>query len=375
MWIRYNPALKYYEYSNNNGSTWAQLPMSAASITEGSIPLPPNVAYTNINNSFSVNQSIVSSDPTLYLVDTAQAAGYRHFRLINSGQYFYIQSTDEVGNGVAYLRMSRGGHFVVADRLSVGTTVPPPNPGDLVIARNNNSNSGAIYFGSNPAGGAYLFRGTDGNYILSGGALTVNGTITVSGNVFTANGYIYPAPITSPNVVQGNWYLASHSSYGLYTNTGLYLVDYLWCLAIESRAHIRATTGLYDYARANPIGWWTAYTPYTTGSHGPWTPVTLQCAYMFIGKTCFFKYNIESSSTTTENTYLLISIPIASSVYSYHMAQCRIDFPGYGQLAGLAYIPPGGGYIYIQRPVSEGNIVAYPGGGLYVRGEIFYQID
>lgn len=365
MWIRYNPALKYYEYSNNNGSTWAQLPMSAASITEGSIPLPPNVAYTNINNNFSVDQSIVSSDPILYLVDTAQAAGYRHFRLINSEQNLYIQATDEVGSSVAYLRMSRGGQFVVGDRLSVGTQLAPPNSGDLVIARNNNSNSGALYFGSNPAGGAYLFRATDGNYVLAGGAFTVNGTINVGGNIFTTNGYIYPAPVTSPGVGQGSWYLGSHSSYGLYSNTGLYLVSNVWCESAVASNYVVAGLGVRDYNRSTPIGVWITHSPSITPNAGTLSTGALTCQYMFVGKTMFFRLMMTSWGHSGGATEFLVSLPFSiASGGTYQVANaCNWYNAGTGNWdVGMIFGYAGESVIRINRtgtaafPATAGSL-------------------
>ena len=64
------------------------------------------------------------------------------------------------------------------------------------------------------------------------GLFTCAGSIGTPTNTWRSNihpsGYVYPAAITNPGVVQSSWYLGSHSSYGLYCNTGLYVVGDVW---------------------------------------------------------------------------------------------------------------------------------------------------
>jgi hypothetical protein len=77
-----------------------------------------------------------------------------------------------------------------------------------------------------------------GNVII--GANLVLTTGNVVGNVITSGGYIYPANINNSGAAQGSFYLASHDSYGLYTNTGLYTVGNLW-----SAGYTQAIGGFY----------------------------------------------------------------------------------------------------------------------------------
>ena len=54
------------------------------------------------------------------------------------------------------------------------------------------------------------------------------GTITSSGSIQSAS-VVYPGRVDiSGGQTQGNWYLGSHGSYGLYSNAGLYLTGGLW---------------------------------------------------------------------------------------------------------------------------------------------------
>ena len=57
MHIRYNETLKYYEYSNTGTDTgpWTKLDLSAHA---GAIP--PNIAFTNVANQFTVRQQLIN---------------------------------------------------------------------------------------------------------------------------------------------------------------------------------------------------------------------------------------------------------------------------------------------------------------------------
>lgn len=138
MWIRYNPALKYYEYSNNNGASWAQLPMSAASITEGNIGSDPIyvgpdtpaanyemwydtddptislVAMKNQANVFTDDQIIQCASPGLRLNDPAGAVDQKNFTIRCIGQNLYFFTVSDAGSGINQpLLLKREGDIVV----------------------------------------------------------------------------------------------------------------------------------------------------------------------------------------------------------------------------------------------------------------------
>ena len=61
MWERYNQTTHIFEKSVDNGGSWTPLGLSAAIITEGTFPsgrLPANVAYKDVDNNFTVAQSV-----------------------------------------------------------------------------------------------------------------------------------------------------------------------------------------------------------------------------------------------------------------------------------------------------------------------------
>jgi hypothetical protein len=64
----------------------------------------------------------------------------------------------------------------------------------------------------------------------SGGTYT-NTTFECRAGHLRCGYWFYPGPLTNPGVIQTSWYLGSHSSYGLYSNTGLYIEGSLWTAA------------------------------------------------------------------------------------------------------------------------------------------------
>jgi hypothetical protein len=77
MHIRYNETLKQYEYSTtgNDQGPWTKLDLSSHSS-----PVPPNIAFTNVKNAWSIDQTLLTytkikgQNSILYFEET-QAAG------------------------------------------------------------------------------------------------------------------------------------------------------------------------------------------------------------------------------------------------------------------------------------------------------------
>jgi hypothetical protein len=76
MWQRWNGTSHVFEKSDDNGSSWAPLPLSALTITEGTLPaarLPSTVAMRDASNMFTAGPQILNPS----VVGTA----YHHLRV------------------------------------------------------------------------------------------------------------------------------------------------------------------------------------------------------------------------------------------------------------------------------------------------------
>ena len=155
--IRWNPTTHIYELSTNDGVSFAPLPLNASILNEGtintarlpSIPsgnLPANVAYKDINNLFTTNQTVTgnidSTSPTtgignvfngndplylkgatytrLHLVDTAAAAGSRNWQILNYlTDLIFATASDDAGQTWSpNFKLSRNGNALAVGALS-----------------------------------------------------------------------------------------------------------------------------------------------------------------------------------------------------------------------------------------------------------------
>jgi len=138
------------------------------------------------------------------------------------------------------------------------------------------------------------------------GSLAVGPRITVAGDILT-NGPVYPGRFDTSWTQQGSWYLASHGSYGLYSNTGLYVESNIWANALLSRL------GVYEHNRAVPMGEWINI-PYNAANfncnNGPWSTTAVSVPinhYTLIGKTCIWSFVI--GGTVTAGATLVHMLP------------------------------------------------------------------
>ena len=124
----------------------------------------------------------------------------------------------------------QGGVTITGGVLSTGRILTPAGANlhlDAAIGMATYINyfaGNAVYF-CNGANGATASMTAAG--ALTVVTLTVNGSATMTGTLQTGNP-IYPGAVTAANTIQGSWYLAGHSSYGLYTNTGFYIEGQIW---------------------------------------------------------------------------------------------------------------------------------------------------
>jgi len=219
------------------------------------------------------------------------------------------------------------------------------------------TSGGDLNYYTAPAGNppAYTVRLT---LQASNGELSNSGPLKVATNI-SSGYYLYPGAVTAPGTYQTSWYLGAHSSYGLYTNTGLYVEGGLWPSYIEARAHIRAAAGLYDYARGTAIGGWIAYAAGAWGE-STFTQGGTDAVYMLIGNTCFVKYEV-NATLHAAMTYVYVYLPVTVAR--------RMDAIGFAQgpFTGTVhcYTPAGGNYVVMHRATTHPYDLSYFQAGAY----------
>jgi hypothetical protein len=130
-----------------------------------------------------------------------------------------------------------------------------------------------------------------------------------------AGGYVYPGSFSGLSAYQSSFYLASHSTYGLYTNAGMH-----------------AVSGYYERSRTTPMGEWAAYTP-------TWTNLnvnngTVTARYTQIGKTVFVSIVVVFGSTTSVFGSVSVSLPVSNIAGSVQANGWNYYFDSSG---GVAY--------------------------------------
>ena len=115
MWQRWNSTSHIFEKSDDNGLHWSPLPLNAATINEGTIPLPSNVALKDQSNIFNQSQWITrSGTPSIFINDTGQAADQRVGRMTMAGGGIYLQCiNDAVTAASGQLILTRAGHTII----------------------------------------------------------------------------------------------------------------------------------------------------------------------------------------------------------------------------------------------------------------------
>jgi len=291
----------------------------------GSGTLPANVAYIDVSNIFSVRQTITGGLTGAYNVAPLE-----------------VQMA-------ANPRISFHWPGVVASQIGMDST-------------------GTIRTFDNPGTGYEKFAA--GNTTIYG-TLNTSGRITVAADLITS-APIYPGRLDTGWTQQGSWYIASHGSYGLYTNTGLYTESAVLCHYVEGRAHIRAAGGLYDLARGTPIGDWIAV-PYAaanyTADNGVWNVSAANViyhSYTLIGHTMTINFHIINSSVNFNPGELRIAMPAGYT----SVGQVSNSLWWVNSSIGTNTVTTMGSYLSLGRGQSWTNQSS-----IQVRGSITFQIN
>jgi hypothetical protein len=142
QWIRWNNSTHIFEYSTDNGTSFAPLPLNASILTEGSIPdsrLSPNIVIENGPNVFTdpLSISIENANPLIQFKETDAAVDGRVWRHSVNAGIFAIQSLTDALTSTNLFTLNR---FGLANFLA-GVDVGSGQQSDGKIRARNAGNS------------------------------------------------------------------------------------------------------------------------------------------------------------------------------------------------------------------------------------------
>lgn len=259
MFIRYNEVAKYYEYDTSGGAgvgPWLILPLDYLQIYNppiipAPVPIPPNIAFTDVINNFMKPQWIhgLANNPgqgaMLILYESTQPVDKRLFRFINTGQFLYLQGTnDAVSSSEGYMSLSRKGQIYVDAGVKFAT-IQVPDAGPNVLDDYEEGNWVPYLFGAaGGQGAAYSQQG--GQYRKVGNVVTAWFDVTIQTWNWT--------PDTNPVLIGGfpfvgaDVYSVGHFDYFILATTSLVSALQLHCPgpAAVDYAYIIKTTGTHN---------------------------------------------------------------------------------------------------------------------------------
>jgi hypothetical protein len=272
-WMRWNETTHIFEYSTNDGVSYIPLPLNASILNEGTVSpgvLPTtggahliltdgSAGKTHLQSvantaSFLKNLSTPNAGASWVQDDPSQCGTMLH-QSAAGGWYFYYSPPGGTIVNVATISTA-GGLNCSAAIVGGPNGQPSIKIGGATAAFPAWRNTGAVAEcvladASNWASlKALNFSSIGSGNVLADltitGATNFGGGISISAGNLTCAGYIQNTGVMYPGRIdatgsQGSWYLASHGSYGLYSNTGLYLGLGLTCAGVTCSAAISCT--------------------------------------------------------------------------------------------------------------------------------------
>ena len=329
-------------------------------------------------NAVTMKSNVVITGPNagdiavrLKLWDMSQPADKKKWEMYNYSQFFNILALNDAENAVdANFLFRREGSLVLGSLLTNKSMVRVEGPRDPVptgatgLGTEIFTQGGNSYFHSyNISTGQYgpcQYYGIS-HYMNAG--LTVAGDFRATGsigcdtnqwrsNLHNAGGYMYPGQITAGGAIQSSWFLGSHSSYGLYSNTGLYIEGAYWTPAyIQPAQGVRLPTNYGASVDPNILD---AY------QEGNWSPTSAaqsgqgiglsvnNAVYTKIGRVVHVSCMIQITSVAGTGIMYLYGLPWAAAVDTGLTALINNVKAGYtGSIDAWPYVPAGANYVAI----------------------------
>jgi hypothetical protein len=343
---------KFYKYV----TSWVEIGGGAA--------LPGNIAYTDVANIFTQDQTITKTRPTLVLAPGSVGKGRvfgattNHIAVTNNLVYDGAWKADDVALAGIALELSAGYafnffHSPVSANPRTLNNIAIINSGGLTLNQRelNLSGTGTAYTGApleiqtvNTPRVAFHWPGVIASQIGMGS----DGIIRTFNNPGTAYEKFAALDIDAKGAM---WSRAAFRQ-GLDPANGTGIATWF----VESSNHLRAASGLYDYARGNPIGNWIAWTPVVVNDAGTGlTYGTLSCKYMLVGKTLFWQIYCDNITNSADSTYIRFTVPVAiQDGWTMH-SMTRVYWSFQGHQVGYAYPTSANGTINVGRTTDGFN--------------------
>jgi hypothetical protein len=210
-WMRWNETSHIFEYSTNDGVSYIPLPLNASILNEGTVP-PAQLPATS-------GSEIILTDGSpgkLHLLAQGNTSSLlRNLKLVSGS---WIQDDPSQSGAMVHLPAA-GGMFYYQSP-----------PGGTIVSPFNVSGAGALSCAGITCTTVTASAGMSCTTLTTTGQTNLGNTL-ITGNMQNT-GYVYPGRVDTPGAAQGSWILAGHGSYGIYCNTGFYVVGNVWCAGL-----------------------------------------------------------------------------------------------------------------------------------------------
>ena len=311
QWIRWNSTTHIFEYSTNNGSSYAALPLDASVINEGTLDdarLSANVPLLNAANIFTnaAALSIQNANPYVEFKETDQGADLKFWRAGAQGALFNLDKLTDALVSTNLIAIDRNGYVTVSAQAAGGHAFNGNFNGDLASTIRNSSAGAAA------RGIAYL--GNDSS--------ATRASIILHSSGFTTSGVSIADGLLIQNAGAGGIGIsAGHASGVVNIYTAGSGVSKATFNTIGDLVLNNANGGIYEHGRSTKLGETIGVT-YASGnftaSAGTWTVDSgdqAQYRYSLVGKIMTIWVSLTTTSTSAGfGAELWLAIPGGFSV-------------------------------------------------------------
>jgi len=320
MFIRYNEAGYIWEYDTSAGQVgagpWVKLPIDYSQL----INVPPSgvqahhATHESGGNDKIVNLELSGSGPLIKFGGTTVA--FPALRYTGAVLEVVTANNADWAGIKAKNFVSTGNSNNLVD-LTVGAT--NFTAGINVSAGNYLSATGSII-----QSGGYIYpgqvgAGSQGSWYIAGHSsygLYINTGLYVAAGIWhnstmygAGGGYYYPANSADGGNQQSSYYLSAHTSvFGLYTNNDIYAQRYMHAISFLAHGLLK------EYDRDIGLGHWDNFTPVIKNSSGPiafQNPPTGR--FTLVGNSCTFLANFDLTGIPSLGTGLEFDYPLPAA--------------------------------------------------------------